>query len=64
MKYDNVDSVIKLLKTNGWVLVRTKGDHHIFNKDGAPRPIVVPGNGKDALCKGTLYSILRAAGLK
>ena len=56
--------LVKLLKENGWEHVRTRGDHHIFKKEGASRPIVVPGNRNDDLAEGTLNSILRAAGLK
>ena len=28
--------VIKILKKNGWKLVRIKGSHHHFLKEGAP----------------------------
>ena len=32
--------VIKILKKNGWKLVRIKGSHHHFLKTGARRPVV------------------------
>lgn len=60
----NAYELQNLLISNGWKHVRTRGDHHIFTKEGASRPIVVPGNRNDDLAKGTLNSILKAAGLK
>ncbi len=56
--------VIKLLEMNGWSQLRMKGDHRIFGKAGARRPIVIPGFLNDDLKDGTLNSILREAGLK
>lgn len=59
-----VKEVIALLKENGWEEVRTRGDHHIFFKKGAKRPVVVPGNLNDDMKEGTYHSVLRGAGLK
>ena len=59
-----VKEVSDLLEENGWKLVRIKGDHRIYCKDGAKRPIVVPGNMNDDLAIGTLKSILKEAGLQ
>ncbi len=56
--------VIKLLEGNGWSQLRMRGDHRIFGKRGARRPIVVPGSLNDDLKEGTLNSIFREAGLK
>ncbi len=64
MKTAKAYVIEEMLIKNGWEHVRTRGDHHIFTKKGAPRPIVVPGNRNDDLAEGTLSSILRAAGLK
>lgn len=52
-----------MLEENGWNLVRINGDHRIFKKAGARRPIVLPGNLNDDLAVGTLKSILREMGL-
>ncbi|MBQ0080936.1 MAG: type II toxin-antitoxin system HicA family toxin [Alistipes sp.] len=35
-----VKEVLDILEKNGWKLVRIKGDHRIYYKDGAKRPIV------------------------
>jgi predicted RNA binding protein YcfA (HicA-like mRNA interferase family) len=59
-----VKEVICLLEENGWELKRIRGDHRIYYKEGARRPVVVPGNNNDDLKEGTLGSILREAGLK
>lgn len=59
-----VKQVIALLEENGWEFIRMRGDHRIFYKEGAKRPIVVPGNPSDDLKEGTLNSILKGAGLK
>lgn len=59
-----VKEVIVLLEKNGWTFVRIRGDHRIYYKEGARRPIVVPGNLNDDLKDGTLNSILKEAGLK
>ena len=59
-----VKEVIVLREKNGWTFVRIRGDHRIYDKEGAKRPIVVPGNLNDDLKDGTLNSILKEAGLK
>lgn len=59
-----VKAVIAALERDGWVHARTKGDHRVFIKAGAVRPIPVPGGLNDDLAVGTLKSILRQAGLK
>lgn len=59
-----VREVADLLEQNGWDLVRIKGDHRIYYKNGAKRPIVVPGNMNDDLAIGTLKSIIKEAGLQ
>lgn len=59
-----VKEVISLLEANGWKFIRMKGDHRIFFRDGARRPIVVPGSNSKDVKVGTLESILREAGLK
>lgn len=51
------------LERNGWRLDRIKGSHHIYIKEGAPRPLPVPVHGNRTLKPGTQRSIMRAAGL-
>lgn len=59
-----VKEVVHLLEMNGWRYIGTRGDHHKYYKEGARRPIIVPGRPNDDLKEGTYYSILKEAGLK
>lgn len=34
----------KLIKTNGWVYVRSKGSHYIYEKDGRTYPAAFHGS--------------------
>lgn len=52
--------LLKLLKKNGWALVRINGSHHILQKDG--KTTVVPIHGKD-VPTGLLKTILKETGL-
>lgn len=63
MKVLKVKVVMTILEANGWIHVRTRGDHWIYRKEGEARPIPVPGNPNDDLAIGTLKSIFRQAGI-
>lgn len=54
-----VKQVIEMLEENGWIHERTKGDHRVFVKQGAKRPIVVAGKLSDDMPQGTYSSITR-----
>ena len=58
-----VRDVVELLEANGWTYSRTKGDHHVFTKEGARRNIVVPGRMNDDLYNPFVARILKEAGL-
>lgn len=53
--------LLKLLKKNGWTVVRINGSHHILQKEG--KTTVVPVHGKD-VPTGLLNTILKETGLK
>lgn len=59
----NSKEVVKLLKKDGWNLIRVKGSHHVFVHDVKKGIVVVPMHNKD-LAPGTLISIYKQAGLK
>ena len=59
-----VKEIISLLEADGWKHIRTKGDHRVFYKPGATRPIIVPHALNDDLPIGTLKSIIKQANLK
>ena len=54
--------IIRILKRGGFVLKRTRGSHYIFQHPVTKKRIIVPLHTKD-LPKGTLYSIIKSAGL-
>lgn len=54
--------VLKLLKLEGWEVLRQKGSHVIMVKDGRICP--VPNHGKKDLAIGTVKSIERITGVK
>jgi predicted RNA binding protein YcfA (HicA-like mRNA interferase family) len=37
--------VMDILKREGWFLDRVNGSHHVFKKEGCPRPVSVPFHG-------------------
>ncbi|MCE9584213.1 MAG: type II toxin-antitoxin system HicA family toxin [Planctomycetes bacterium] len=59
-----VREVVRLLESNGWVLVRTRGSHRQFKRPGQAAVVTVPGNSGHELAPGTLQSILKVSGLK
>lgn len=54
--------LIKVLRADGWVHVRTVGSHHHFRHPTKLGTVTVPHPKKD-LKQGTLRAILKAAGL-
>ncbi|MFN0036735.1 MAG: type II toxin-antitoxin system HicA family toxin [Saprospiraceae bacterium] len=56
--------LIKQMEDAGWVEVRQKGSHRIFQHPDFPRSIPVPDHGAKDLSKGTAHAILKQAGLR
>ena len=57
--------MLKILKHDGWKLVRQKGSHKQFKHPVKRGLVTVPDHGKNIdLAKGTANSILKQAGLK
>ena len=54
--------IIEILEKKGFILDRTKGNHHIYYHPETRRRVVVPFHKRD-LPKGTLLEILRQAGI-
>ena len=59
-----VRAVIKLIKADGWRLVRQTGSHRQFRHPIKPGTVTVAGKPSTDVPPGTLASILRQAGLK
>lgn len=55
--------LIKLIKKEGWLLVRTRGSHHHFKHPTKKGIVTVPHPKKD-IPKGTVAMIIKQAGLK
>lgn len=58
-----VANVLKFLKDDGWILVRTKGSHRQFKHPAKRGLVTVSGKPSDELKRGTMASIIRQAGI-
>jgi predicted RNA binding protein YcfA (HicA-like mRNA interferase family) len=53
----------RLLEKRGWMLLRIKGSHHIYGKEGEPARISVPVHGQVALKAGLQRYVMKMAGM-
>jgi predicted RNA binding protein YcfA (HicA-like mRNA interferase family) len=58
----NSSALIRLLETDGWVLDRIRGSHHVFRHPVKAGIVVVPHPKKD-LGKGLVAKIRKEAGI-
>lgn len=59
-----VREAIRLIESDGWRLVATRGSHRQFKHAVKAGRVTVPGKPNDDLAPGTMNSILKQAGLK
>ena len=59
-----VREAIKLIETDGWFLVTTRGSHRQYKHPRKPGRVTIAGKLSDDLAPGTLNSILKQAGLR
>ncbi|NOT57225.1 MAG: type II toxin-antitoxin system HicA family toxin [Deltaproteobacteria bacterium] len=59
-----VRKLLKMISTDGWYLVRTRGDHRQFHHPTKLGTVTVAGKPGVDIPPGTLNSILKQAGLK
>ncbi|MCI0365483.1 MAG: type II toxin-antitoxin system HicA family toxin [Phycisphaerales bacterium] len=59
-----VRDAIKLIESDGWFHVRTKGDHRQFHHSSKRGTVTIAGKPSMDIPPGTMNSILRQAGLK
>ncbi|MDE2299559.1 MAG: type II toxin-antitoxin system HicA family toxin [Burkholderiales bacterium] len=59
-----VGEILRMLQSDGWYHVATRGSHRQFKHAIKPGRVTVPGKPSDDLAPGTLNSILKQAGLK
>ncbi|HWO72878.1 MAG TPA: type II toxin-antitoxin system HicA family toxin [Dehalococcoidia bacterium] len=55
---------MRLIESDGWYLVRTKGSHRQYKHPTKPGVVTIAGNANRDLAHGTWNSILRQAGLR
>jgi predicted RNA binding protein YcfA (HicA-like mRNA interferase family) len=60
----NAREVLRVLKADGWIEVRSKGSHVQLRHPLKPGLVTVPFHGSKDVKLGTLVSIERQAGLK
>jgi predicted RNA binding protein YcfA (HicA-like mRNA interferase family) len=53
----------RLIETNGWLLRRISGSHHIYSKAGERKVISIPVHGGKTLKPGLAARIARDAGV-
>jgi predicted RNA binding protein YcfA (HicA-like mRNA interferase family) len=59
-----VRDLVRLLESDGWYLVRTRGSHRQYKHPQKRGLVTVAGKPNDDLAAGTLNSVLKQAGLK
>jgi predicted RNA binding protein YcfA (HicA-like mRNA interferase family) len=59
-----VREVIKMIESDGWKLVATKGSHRQYKHPGKPGRVTIAGHPNHDLAVGTVNSILKQAQLK
>lgn len=59
-----VREAMRLLRDDGWFIVRTRGSHRQYRHPGKPGKVTVAGKPGEDVAPGTWNSIMRQAGLK
>jgi predicted RNA binding protein YcfA (HicA-like mRNA interferase family) len=59
-----VRDVIKRIESDGWRLQRQRGSHRVYRHPQKTGTVTVAGHRREDVPRGTLYSILRQAGLR
>lgn len=63
MKAVSGKQMCKALERAGWNLIRIRSSHHIYHRDGAPRPVPVPVHGNRTLPGKLQRAIMKESGL-
>lgn len=58
------NELFKLLKRDGWVILRQKGSHVIMTHPSKSKQLTVPYHSGKEVKKGLLVAILKQAGIK
>ena len=60
----NVSELLRLIDSDGWVIVRQRGGHRQFHHPTKSGTVTVAGKPSIDVPRGTLNSVLKQAGLK
>lgn len=63
MKIWKVKEIIREIESDGWYLLRTKGDHRQYKHPVKAGKVTIPGKLSDDLAPNTAKSILKQANL-
>ncbi len=55
--------LVKIFKSQGFVVARQKGSHISMSKQGCLRPIIIPDHGKKEVNPGVYQNNMRTAGM-
>lgn len=56
--------LIRIVKRDGWYIIRQTGSHVIFRHAVKKNQVVIPDHGSNEIGKGLASKILKQAGLK
>ncbi|MEW5987190.1 MAG: type II toxin-antitoxin system HicA family toxin [Chloroflexota bacterium] len=59
-----VRDLIKLIESDGWYLIATKGSHRQYKHPTKPGRVTIAGHPNHDVAPGTLNSVLKQAQLK
>jgi predicted RNA binding protein YcfA (HicA-like mRNA interferase family) len=59
-----IRDVVKLIESDGWYLVTTKGSHQQYRHPTKPGRVTIAGHPNDDLAPGTLHSVFKQAQLQ
>jgi len=59
-----VREAIRIVRRDGWYLVRTRGSHRIYHHPQKPGHVVIAGHPRTDMKDGTFNNVLKQAGLK
>jgi predicted RNA binding protein YcfA (HicA-like mRNA interferase family) len=59
-----VRELIKLIQSDGWIHVATRGSHRQYKHPRKPERVTIAGHFADDVRAGTLNSVLKQANLK
>jgi mRNA interferase HicA len=56
--------LVRIIKQDGWYVIRQEGSHMIMRHDTKPGQLVVPMHGSKEVGKGLAAKMLKDAGIK